>query len=493
MNTNWDMQHDVIVIGGGGAGLAAALEASNHGADVVLIEKCPQLGGTTSIAVGSITAACTSMQKAAGIEDRPDWHNEDIGKFNPALEDRNDFELRGFFTQHAAETFEWLREMGLQFQGPNPEPPNRMPRMHNVVPNAKAYIAAMHQRLIQNKVKILFSCTAKRLVQDNDERVIGIEVEHDGKPLIIQAKKGVILASGDYSNSESVKLNYLSDDVAQVEGINPNSTGDGHQLAQQAGAELVNMDVVYGPELRFVPPPHPPFSQLLPTNPFLAKIYALGMKLLPHSFYIHIVKKLLVTWQHPENTLFQHGAVLINQKGERFVDETGNPELAIPRQPGKYAYIVFDNRIAELFSEWPHFISTAPEIAYAYVKDYKRLRPDIYTEAETWDGLAQKLNVSANKLSGAIQTHNNETSLEPLNNPPYYALGPVKSWIVTTEGGVRINQDMQALKPGGSPIPGLYATGSTGNSGMIIWGHGLHIAWAFTSGRLAGKHISKNE
>ena len=79
----WDYETDVVIVGGGGAGLAAAVEASSTGARVLVLEACPQLGGTTGMAVGSFTAAGTKYQRAAGIADDPAWHAEDIVKFAP--------------------------------------------------------------------------------------------------------------------------------------------------------------------------------------------------------------------------------------------------------------------------------------------------------------------------------------------------------------------------------------------------------------------------
>src|SRR6476659_2297314 len=141
--TNWDQDADVLIVGGGGAGLAAAVEASALGSRVILLEKLPHLGGTTSIAVGSFTAARTAHQHAAGILDDPAWHDEDIGKFAPHLERHNNRRLRRVLTEHGGETLFWLMDLGLKFHGPSRESPNRVPRMHNVVPNAKAYIAAL--------------------------------------------------------------------------------------------------------------------------------------------------------------------------------------------------------------------------------------------------------------------------------------------------------------------------------------------------------------
>ena len=126
---------DMVVVGAGGSGLAAA----EAGGSVLVLEKLSQPGGTTGIAVGSFTAAGTSLQQGAGVVDDAQAHAEDAGRFAPpAVEARNNDPLRRFFLERAAETFEWLRGHGLTVHGPSPEPPNRAPRIHSVVPGAKA-------------------------------------------------------------------------------------------------------------------------------------------------------------------------------------------------------------------------------------------------------------------------------------------------------------------------------------------------------------------
>lgn len=140
--------YDVVIVGAGGSGLAAGCSAAQHGARVLVLEKQPRPGGTTGIAVGSFTSAGTELQRSAGIHDNPADHAEDAGKFAaPEVEARNNHSLREYFLSRTAETLEWLRGLGVSFVGPNPEPPNRVPRMHNVVPGAKAYIAALQLAL----------------------------------------------------------------------------------------------------------------------------------------------------------------------------------------------------------------------------------------------------------------------------------------------------------------------------------------------------------
>ncbi len=498
----WHKETDVIVIGGGGTGLAATVSASEAGASVILLEKMPELGGTTGIAIGSFTAACTSLQKAAGIKDYPTWHNEDMAKFAAHREPKNNANMRQFFAENAADTLAWLQNFHLEFYGPSPEPPNRVARMHNVVPNAKAYIAALHRHALEKGAAVRHNHKVETLYQNPDGSIAGVRASHPNGHIDIRAHKGVILAAGDYSSGDMVKQKHLPANIAAIEGINPNATGDGHLLAETVGADLINMDLIYGPEIRFIAPPRKPFSQLLPTHPLLAKLMAKTTDYLPKSIMRRLIKRLLVTWQHPENALYEQGAILINTHGKRFTNETNNPELAIPQQPNKIAYILLDQHLANTFSQWPHFISTAPDIAYAYIQDYRRLRSDVYAQGNSLDELAQKINISPQNLEHTIAQIKKAAQGEPdtfgrqnfqtdFSNGPYYALGPVKSWIVHTEGGLRLNRNLQVLNTSGQPIPGLYGGGTNAMGGMVIFGHGLHIAWALTSGRIAGKNAAQ--
>ncbi|MCO6453662.1 MAG: FAD-dependent oxidoreductase [Caldilineales bacterium] len=485
--------YDVIVVGGGGSGLAAAVSAVEHGASVLLLEKRPELGGTTGIAVGSYTANRTRWQAAAGVQDSVDAHAEDAGKFPPAAyEAVNNAELRRFFLAHANETLEWLEGMGLRFLGPNPEPPNRAPRMHNVVPGAKAYIALLQARLLRLGGEVRTNAAAVGLERE-EGRVTGVTVEMDGARTTFLAGSGVVLAAGDYTNSPDLIGQYRGQEFTPIEGINPYSTGDGHVLAQQAGAQLVNMHVTYGPEIRFIAPPGKTFQQLLPVNAPFVKLMGRLLPLVPQFLMNIMVRRLLVTWQHPENSLYEDGAILVNQGGERFCDETDSParEIAIARQPGKIAYILLDERLSERYSQWPHFISTAPKIAYAYVRDYLRLRPDVAVQGGLSE-VAGRREIPAAALAETVAAINRERQAaggSPLVGERWALLGPAKAYFTTTEGGAAINHDFQALTPADDPIPGLYAVGQNGLGGQVLWGHGLHIAWAMTSGRMVGARL----
>jgi len=491
---------DIIIVGAGGSGLATAVSAAEHGASVLVLEKQSEPGGTTAMAVGSFTAADTSLQKEAGVDDSVEAHAEDAGKFPPPdYEAQNNDALRRHFLEHASDTFEWLRDMGLDFHGPSPEPPNRAPRMHNVVPAARAYIYTLRQRLQQLGGELICDTPVTRIAKDNG-RVTGVEATVNGRPKTFHAAKGVVLAAGDYAHAPDLIARFKGDRFANIEGINKNAGGDGHRLAEDAGARLINMDVTYGPELRFVPSDKKDILDVLPAGGLITKLAGALMPLAPKPIVNTIIKRRLVAWQHPEDALFTDGAMLVNQRGERFCNETQSPdrELALAEQPHGYGYILLDKRLIDRYSEWPHFVSTAPEIAYAYVDDYLRLRPDVACKAHTLEELAQKRDIDPAILKQTVEEFNkseadafgHEDKAAPLQAAPWVLLGPAKAYFTTTEGSPACTLDGQVLDVNGQPIEGLYAVGQNGLNGQVLFGHGLHIAWAITSGRLVGGRLA---
>lgn len=489
---------DVIVVGAGGSGLAAAVSAAEHGCSVLVLEKRPEPGGTTGIAVGSFTANRTAMQSSAGISDSLDDHAQDAGQFAPKdIEARNNDALRRFFLSHTAETLKWLRGMGLSFYGPSPEPPNRVARMHNVVPNAKAYIATLQSRLTRLGGVMRCDEPVSKLLREG-ERVIGVRTQ-SGE---FRASRGVVLAAGDYASSPELIAEHKGDRFGLIRGINSFAAGEGHVLAKSVGAKLMNMDVTYGPEIRFMAPQGKSFfQQLLPASGPLAKLAGWMLPLVPQFIIHHYIKRLLVTWQHPENAMFDDGAILVNVHGRRFCNEKQWPEreIAIAEQPNESAFLLLDERLCERYSKWPHFISTAPKIAYAYVDDYLKLRKDIAVEGDSIETLFRKTRMDRNALEETVAEFNEYVDggrtdqfgrsgdIHSLKGRRWVLLGPAAAYFTTTEGGAAIDESLRVLDEKAKPISGLYAVGQNGLGGQILWGHGLHIGWALTSGRLVGK------
>lgn len=484
--------YDIIVVGGGGSGMAAAISAAENGARVLLLEKNPHLGGTTRLSVGSITATGTRFQKARGIQDTPDEHYDDMSLFlTPELARKENYDLRRVLVDHSPATLEWLISIGVVFYGPMPEPPHNKPRMHNVLPNSRAYAYYLERECRKQGVDIRLSARIDKLLMD-EGRVVGVVADTGNGMKDIRARGAVILASGDFSASKPLKEINVPH-AAHVDAINPASTGDGHILAQQIGGWIRNPEVMWGPSMRFRAPPVDTFLRRLPPYRWITKPMQFALMNLPMWMFRPFITRFMTASLAPEPSLLKAGAIMVNHRGERFADELNRPELQVSHQPQKEAFIIFDDQIAQRFEQWPDFISTAPGVAYAYLKDYKRTRPDLYHEGATLDDLARKLGMPPATLKASLETYHAQLSAnpgearKPLVKGPFYALGPVLSWIVFTEGGLAVSTEHEVINGDGKAIAGLYAVGSAGQGGAILAGHGHHIGWAMVSGRRAGK------
>lgn len=472
---------DVVVVGGGGCGLAAAIEARTEGRSVVLLEKNARLGGSTAWSIGSITSTGTPHQRRKSIVDSPADHWADMPAFAPELDARDNPALRRILCDEIPATFQWLLDAGVRFMGPMPEPPHRQPRMHNVLPNSRAFIYHLERRARKAGVVIRTSVQAQRLVLDG-ARVTGLNAVVDGATRVFRARCGVVLATGDFTNSPEFKLRFMGARESLVGGVNPTATGDGQRMAEAIGARIINGDLALGPELRFQAPATETLLRRLPPWRWLAGLLAWSVEHVPARLLRPFMMKFLTTALAPSPTLFQAGAKLVNARGERFCDERNQPALQVPAQPGGEAWILMDDALASRFSAWPDFISTAPGVAYAYLPDYLRNRPDVATRAETLELLAAKLGMDGPALRSSVIEGDGR-----LGDGPYFALGPVRSVFVHSEGGLMVDGQHRVLRGDGVPVDGLYAAGSTGQGGLLLKGHGHHLAWAFVSGRRAGR------
>ena len=482
--------HDVVVVGGGGSGLAAAIEARTIARDVVLIEKNAELGGSTAWSVGSVTASGTPHQARKGIDDNPQDHWRDMAGFNGDLDPRDNSELRRVLADAMPETFCWLLKHGIRFFGPMPEPPHTKPRMHNVLPNSRSFITHLEKAARRSGVAIHCGTRASALVMEQG-RVVAVDCSTVDGPRRFRARGGVVLAAGDFTSDPELKAQFMGPQEAKIDGVNVTATGDGQKLALPLGARIINGDLALGPELRFVPPQRQNILLNLPPWRLLANLMAWSLNHMPSALLRPFVMSFVTTTLAPSPDLFAEGAILINKRGERFTDERDKPAFALPDQPGKVGYILLDHRMAVLFSGWPHFISTAPGVAYAYVDDYRRNRADVFNEGATLYELAGKLSIPTAALAETVHANNASAGNRPvLGDGPYVALGPVRAVFVHAEGGLAVDREHRVLGANDKPIAGLYAAGSTGQGGLLLKGHGHHLGWAFASGRRAGRNAA---
>lgn len=472
---------DVVVIGGGGSGLAAAVSAAEGGARVAVLERRSAVGGTTQLSIGSLTAADTSFQRRRGIHDQVDHLVEDMWRFDEDLLTGDAPALRALYARESARTLDWLIAHGVSFAGPYPEPPHRVPRMHNVIPNSRTYIARLSEAAQRAGVTIITHAEADELLVE-DDRVRGVRARVAGSRTEYRAERGVVLASGDFSGNAELRREHLSESAAAALPVNPDSLGLGHQLAAELGAELLRMDQLFGPQLRFPASPKPGPLDRLPLWRWLCRLEALVANNVPPAMLRPVVKSLLVSHMSPTDTMFRRGAILVNGDGVRFgAEEHPAQELAL--QPGGRGFLILDRRIADEFDTPPQHISTAPGIAFAYFSDYRKGRPDLITRGADPRELAGRLGVDPASLADAVASSDLSGEL--------IAMGPVFSMLTVTEGAVAIDDRLRVLRADGSPIAGLFAVGGVGQGGMLLKGHGHHIGWAMTSGRLAGAALAR--
>lgn len=497
MSASSEFDADVVVVGGGGSGLAAAIEAARLGRRVILLEKNAKLGGSTIRSIGSISASATPHQIRKGIKDNPDDHFEDLGKFNePHKGNRGEdnLALRRILVDNVNDSLRWLMSIGVVFFGPTPEPPHRRPRMHNVMPNSRAYGYFLTREARRVGVDLRTERRARSFLV-RDGQVEGVEcTDPDGKVERYRARGGVVLTTGDYSASPELKLKFGTPGDARVNPTNPTNTGDGHAMAMQIGARVINGHMLLT-LVRFVAPP-PKWIHMLPPWRPLTKFMAWSLENMPSWLLRPFIMSFLTTVLAVSPELFKSGAILVNKKGARFTDELDKPVYPLAEQEDQTGFIILDGKLARKFSAFPHFVSTAPGIAYAYVPDYERSRSDVVRKANTVAELAAKIGADPATLEQTLAQRNasglngNGRSFPSLDAAPYYALGPMRSFVNITDGGLAINEQFQVLGQGDLPIEGLYAAGSAGQGGIMLEGHGHHLGWAFTSGRFAGRNAA---
>jgi len=466
---------DVLVVGGGGAGLAAAVSAAQLGARVTLVERAAQLGGTTAKAVGSISAANSNAQRRAGITDSLESNRDDMKKFIASTLDRDIPELREMLVQEAGPTVDWLESIGVAFIGPFLEPPHTVPRLHNAFPTSRAYIDHLHRKAVKLGVSIM---TGTRLIGLRPSANGWMtELEGRGEAFELNAPT-IILAAGDMSGNDALRRKWLPEAAVLALPINRQNTGDAQRLGAANGAAIRNMDLIYGPQLRFPAATGFQLITLLPSWPWFQKLAAFCFNVAPMWLMRPFVRPMMITNLSPSSVLFAEGAILINRDGRRFCDETVSVQ-PLSSQPDACGYIVLSRAVAQKFGSKGNYLSTIPGLTYAYLDDYRKGRPDLFHEATDAAALASKLGMDPACLSASAQ---DAWGPDPGR---LIALGPVYSMLTVTEGGLAIDTSCRVLDDAGAPIPGLYAAGGSGG-GLPLNGHGHHIAWAMASGRIAG-------
>ena len=409
-----ELTTDIVIIGAGGAGMTAAINATQAGKDVILLEMMPYAGGNTTKATGGMNAAETHYQKEQGIEDSVEQFVEDTMKGG---HDINDKALVTIMAENSAEAIDWLDSIGaplpkISFSGGATNQRIHAPEDGSGV---GAYlVTALLKKIDELGIKVMYNTKATDLLS-LEGTVNGVMAESDDTYYTIHSK-AVILATGGFGNNQEMIVNYRDDLEGTVTTSAPGIMGDGIVMAQTVGADLVDIDQI----------------QLHPT--------------------VEQKTSMLIT-----ESVRGDGAILVNQDGKRFTDElltrdvVSAAELA---QPGSYAYIIFDQKLREGLKATEKYISTG-----------------ITVQGDTIEDLAAQIDVDPATLADTLANWNKyvadkndpdfgrTTGMEnDLSTAPYYAI-KIAPGIHHTMGGVHIDTGAHVIDVNGKVIPGLFAAG----------------------------------
>jgi fumarate reductase flavoprotein subunit len=452
---------DLIIVGGGGAGLAAGITARDLGASVMVVEADKKLGGATALSAAVMYACNTSVQRARGIEgDTPDAMFEYINTLagwetHPSI-------LR-ILCEQSGPSLEWLKELGVQF------PPDYLvcsgvesvPRGHPSVGLSEILINTAGARGVEHAL----DTRVESLIVEGG-RVTGIRAE--GMEL---RGRAVLVTTGGFGNSPEM-IRRLYPTAAQhgewtysVHFRAPFILGDGIKLAEAVGADIVGHDT--------------------------------GL-LLPTSGFGKFVEAFMPPW-----------LMVVNTKGQRFMNESAPYAVSgylMNAQPGCHGYALFDEPALEEASQDLRYADPYHSGAAMPTWEYHMIRRNIDSgsvrRAHSLAELANIICVDPLTLETTVAKYNADCDagvdtqfgktmhrFYPLRTRPFYAREVRAAVIGQTGAGLNINETAQVLDVHGRVIPGLYAAGEVLGcvQGKRYSGGGLGIANAMVFGRLAGR------
>lgn len=450
-----ESSYDVVVIGAGGAGFSAAIEAKNAGANVVLLEKMPAVGGNSLISGAEMNAAKNWVQPQLGInDDSPELHAEDTYKGGDMKGDMNVIKV---MTHNALDAAKWCRDyLGVRFEDDNLFFFGGHSRKRALIPvghTGTEFITKFQAKADELGIPVITNMKAEELIKDKSGRVVGVKATMNGASYTFNAKGGVVLATGGFgANPEMVKKYNPKIDERFKTTDAPGTTGEALYMAERAGAQLVNMGYIQ-------------------TYPICD----------PISGVIELIA----------DARFD-GAIMLNQEGKRFVEELQRRDVlseAILKQTGGYCWVLWNDKIGSISNT----VKEHPTEYEAFTKQgIMATCDDLKCVADftkiPFDSLKGTVNrVSSMTGKGNDKDFNHRSGLVDMTQGKYYVIKAVPS-VHHTMGGVRINEKAQALTAEGKAIPGLWAAGEV--TGVT---HGTNRLGgnAYTDiivfGRIAGK------
>ena len=449
-----EKETDVVVIGGGGAGFAAAVSAKEAGADVILLEKLASVGGNTLISGGEYAAPANELQEKEGIEDSKEQFAKDVEEAG------GDPELIKVLADHATEDAYWLRDDigvewldSLMFFGGHSVKRSLIPAAHTGNELIKNYLNKSEELGIEVQTE----ADVKEILAE-DGKIAGVRVETADGEMIVKAKS-VVIASGGFGANDEMTYEFDNEIDEHVLSTNsPGATGDGILMAEELGADTVDMDKI----------------QLYPIcDVETGKLLYCG------------------------DTRLVGGALLVNKEGKRFVEELGTRReisMAIKDQTDYVGYLLWD----ETSNETTGTMASNPQEAESL---FER---GLMVKADTLEELAEHFDIDKDALLETVATFNENSAKEEdpefnlrmlgwqVKDAPFYMMKAAPA-VHHTMGGLKINTEAQVLNKDGEWIDGLYAAGEV--TGGIHGSNRLgSVAMSDITvfGRIAGENAAAN-
>jgi len=476
---NLPLQTEVVVVGSGAAGLAAALTAAEDGAKVIIFEKERSPGGTSNFFEGTF-AVESDMQRERYITYSKDEAFKNIMEYshwvaNPRL-------VRAIVNESGG-TIGWLQRQGVVFTDATINMPDSPRTYHVIKGKGEALVKALTLKAREKGVELRLAASVKKVIKQGD-RVAGVVADVDGEDVPVSTK-AIVIASGGYANNKEwiKKYNEFDLGVNLVPVGNVDKMGDGIRMAWEVGAADEGKNVL---ELYRVGPMGPDF--------------AMGGQL---------------EWVAVQPGLW------VSPRGERFCDESvGFYDASVGNANAKfkegYSYSIFNDAVVQRMLERgidKNVVigvppGSKPTDFYRELNGALARKTTEIFVADSVEELASKMNVNLAVLKATIDEYNafcdkhhddlfakDPKFLWPIRGPKYYAV-KARTVFLGTMGGIKINEKAEVIDKKDTVIPGLYAAGFDaggmyGDSYAIRYSSGLSSAFALNSGRIAGRNALK--
>jgi fumarate reductase flavoprotein subunit len=467
---------DIVVIGSGSTGTAAAVRAAELGAKVILVEKSSEsaYGGSSNLTSG-LFGLGTSVQKELGII--PPSEQEYFKKSMEYHHGSFNANLFRHFMSNSAQTIEWYRSLGVEFAGIVLDVFHIYKTESGETREALQYLKMKAEEF---GVQFEFETTVTEIRLEKD-KVSGVIARRDNDDIIAIDAPVVIIGTGGFAANAEMLEEFTQYNYKMFTDVGyPGRNGDGIAMGRALGANL-----------------HHPGA--LNTGSLVVNGAA--------NFVGGMGGGLPVT--RPE-------VIIVNQDGKRFMNEGFGADQSYSLNPVSLQAKVFsildqaqiDNLINNGYVNWDQSIIKYPDLQEKINEAVDNKDAEAWV-ADSIEDLAAKIGIEANELQKTFDTYNlyvssgndldflkNSELLRPIKTAPYYAFG-LSEGLMNTVGGLQVDERIRVIDVDGKPIPGLYAGGSDAGG---LYGFNYDIdtlpgsmqGWCSTSGRLAAEDAVEN-